>query len=71
MVDATNWSTYNNGIFNKWGVNLNHGVLVVGVTGGVWKIKNSWGPDWGMSGFAWIADGNNCGICNMGVSARV
>jgi len=24
-----------------------------------------------MNGFAWIADGNNCGICNMAVSARI
>ncbi len=24
-----------------------------------------------MSGFAWIEDGNNCGICNMAVAAKL
>jgi len=24
-----------------------------------------------MNGFAWIADGNNCGICNMAVAAKL
>ncbi len=63
MVDATNWSSYNNGIFNKCGVNLNHGVLVVGVTGGVWKIKNSWGNAWGEHGYIRLASDDTCGVC--------
>jgi C1A family cysteine protease len=43
---------------------IDHAVVLIGYKSGVgWKIKNSWGPDWGMKGYAWIKDGNNCGIC--------
>jgi cathepsin H len=51
---------------------VDHAVVLLGYKGGVgWKIKNSWGPEWGMDGFAWIEDGNNCGICNMAVAANL
>ncbi len=41
-----------------------HSVLLVGWddsrgTHGAWKIKNSWGPQWGEQGFMWIARGSN------------
>jgi hypothetical protein len=41
-VDASNWSAYQSGIFNRCGTMLNHGVLLVGVTKDYWRIKNSW-----------------------------
>ena len=48
---------------------LNHAVMVVGYRSGKgWRIKNSWGSDWGEEGYAWIAEGNTCGICEMAVS---
>ena len=28
-----------------------------------WKIKNTWGSEWGENGYAWLKDGNSCGIC--------
>jgi hypothetical protein len=45
-VDTTNWSLYRSGIFNNCKASINHAVLLVGVSGGNWKIKNSWGTGW-------------------------
>jgi len=41
---------------------INHGITIVGWDdalgpAGAWRIKNSWGPDWGEDGFAWVAYG--------------
>lgn len=64
-VDATNWSPYKEGVFSNCGTKLNHGVLLVGVENGQWKVKNSWGPGWGDKGFIHVKSGNTCGICNV------
>jgi len=67
-VDATNWSPYKSGIFNNCKASINHAVLLTGVVGGSWKIKNSWGTSWGESGYIRLATGNTCGVCaNAGV----
>jgi len=50
-VDATNWSPYKSGTFSNCASAINHAVTLVGIKGGVWKIKNSWGPSWGESGY--------------------
>ena len=42
-VDATNWSRYSSGIFNNCQKNLNHAAALVGINGGNWVVKNSWG----------------------------
>ena len=63
-VDATNWSKYSSGIFNNCAASLNHAVLLVGVSGTYWKIKNSWGTSWGESGYIRLTLGNTCGLCN-------
>jgi len=63
-VDATNWSTYKEGVFSGCGNQINHAVLLVGVVGGAWKIKNSWSTSWGESGFIRLASGNTCGVCS-------
>ena len=63
-VDANNWSPYKSGIFSNCKKDLDHNVLLVGVTDSYWKIKNSWGSDWGENGFIRLAPGNTCGICN-------
>ncbi len=64
-VDATNWSGYKTGVFKNCATRLNHGVLLVGITADFWKVKNSWGPAWGESGFIRLERGNTCGICNV------
>ena len=62
-VDATNWSRYGGGVFSNCGASINHAVLLVGVVGGNWKIKNSWGS-WGEAGYIRLAGtGNTCGVC--------
>jgi hypothetical protein len=62
-VDATNWSPYKSGVFSNCQASINHAVLLVGVVGGSWKIKNSWGTGWGESGFIRLNGGNTCGLC--------
>ena len=62
-VDATNWDKYSKGVFNNCKTTLNHAVVLVGVSGGNWRIKNSWGVSWGEKGFMWLAEGDTCGIC--------
>jgi len=46
------------------GSSINHAVLLVGIVGGAWKIKNSWGTGWGEQGFIRL-DGSKstCGVC--------
>lgn len=71
-VDATNWSPYRSGEFNNCAASINHNVLAVGIVGGRWKIKNSWGTGWGESGYIRLSSGNTCGLCAYaGVSATI
>ena len=62
-VDAGRWSSYRSGVFNTCGSSINHAVLLVGIVGGNWKIKNSWGTSWGEGGYIRLATGNTCGLC--------
>jgi len=62
-------------IKSSWcGINLDHGVLVVGygTESGTdyWILKNSWGGSWGESGyFRIIRGGDGPGICGLQLSA--
>ncbi|XP_023310816.1 cathepsin L-like proteinase [Anoplophora glabripennis] len=74
-IDANGFQLYSGGIYDDstctWTVN--HGVLVVGYgeESGTeyWIVKNSWGSDWGMSGYIKMARNKNdqCGIGLWGV----
>ena len=63
-VDASVWSQYRQGVMSSCGTAVNHGVLLVGSSGDFWKIKNSWGPSWGESGFIRLSKGNTCAVCS-------
>jgi C1A family cysteine protease len=75
-ADGLDWQFYFGGIVtDACGTNLDHGVLVVGYgtdyTGkpqDYWKVKNSWGADWGEQGYIRLGRGTafapngQCGI---------
>lgn len=70
-VDAVTWQHYFSGVIDRdCGSNLNHGVLIVGYqlldNGGYWIVKNSWGFNWGESGFLKIGiSGDGYGLCGI------
>jgi len=71
-ADQSSFQFYSSGVMtSECGTQLDHGVLVVGygTDSGTdyWKIKNSWGPTWGVDGFIKIEKGNSqkggqCGV---------
>jgi len=62
-VDATNWSTYQSGVFSDCANNVNHGVLAVGYSyNNYWIVRNSWGTWWGQNGYIQVSWDKNCGI---------
>jgi C1A family cysteine protease len=72
-ADQDSFQFYSTGVMTKaCGTNLDHGVLAVGygTMGGqdYYKVKNSWGADWGMDGYILLGRGakytsaGQCGI---------
>ena len=67
-ITGTELQFYSEGVFDGCGVALNHAVLLIGYDETIgWKIKNSWGVDWGVLGFGWISEENNCRICEIAI----
>jgi C1A family cysteine protease len=61
-------ASYKGGVFNEQDMGMiNHAVLLIGWDDEkqAWRVKNSWGAEWGENGFAWIKYGSN----NIGVFA--
>ena len=71
-ADHVSFQLYTGGVFNgSCGTNLDHGVLLVG-TGKTnegllyWKVKNSWGLNWGENGYIRILRDNSAsGVCGI------
>ena len=75
-ADQNSFQLYSGGVMTApCGANLDHGVLAVGYgtdsTSGdqFWKVKNSWGADWGVNGYILLGKGKTynggagqCGI---------
>merc|ERR1712151_117810 len=75
-VDATPFQTYSGGVMNNPSCSktkIDHAVNIVGygsTTIQYWKIRNSWGADWGEAGYIRVSRGDcTCGVCTMAVTA--
>jgi C1A family cysteine protease/predicted secreted protein len=59
-VNST-FQAYTGGVFNPlgWCLTINHAITLVGWDDslGAWRLRNSWGDDWGEDGYMWIAYG--------------
>jgi C1A family cysteine protease len=70
QANQRDFQTYKSGVLTgTCGQRLDHGVLAVGYgvwTDGTpyWKVKNSWGPSWGMNGYILIekSSADKCGV---------
>ena len=62
-VDADSWSSYTGGVMSTCGTSVDHCVQAVGVdrsdSSPYWKVRNSWGPDWGEQGHILLAYGSD------------
>jgi len=77
-VDAAQWQFYSSGVMtpSQCGTSLDHCVQIVGYDTSVsppyWNVRNSWGTDWGMSGFIRLEYGHNtCGLTEETTTAVV
>jgi len=70
-VDAESWQYYTGGIITAsdgCGTSLDHCVMATGFAAygtsmPYWIVRNSWGTDWGLSGYLYVEMGQNvCGI---------
>jgi C1A family cysteine protease len=67
-ADGLDWQFYRSGVMSDaCGTNLDHGVVAVGyghdTASGLdyWKVRNSWGSSWGMSGYVLLKRGSTAG----------
>ncbi|KAG2526671.1 hypothetical protein JM16_003582 [Phytophthora kernoviae] len=61
------WKQYTGGVISSCDTSeLDHAVVVVGYTDSEWKIRNSWGSDWGEAGYIRLErTSDDTGTCGM------
>jgi hypothetical protein len=69
-IDGSHLQFYEGGLFGDCDNRLNAALLLIGLTDNYWKLRNSWGKNWGEAGNIRIGRGNTCGIC-MSASAPI
>merc|ERR1712156_16706 len=66
-VDANSWNSYRGGVMTSCGNSVDHCVQVVGYgssgSTNYWKVRNSWGRNWGEGGHVRVAIGRN--LCDI------
>jgi len=77
-VDASEWSSYTGGVFpaSDCSTSIDHCVDAIGYNLGgstpYWIIRNSWGTDWGISGFMYLQYGqDSCAVAQVVTSAII
>merc|ERR1712134_251127 len=62
-VGASSWSSYGGGVYSgSTSCSLNHQVYATGFDSTTFKVKNSWGKNWGESGYIRLArTSSGCG----------
>jgi C1A family cysteine protease len=78
-VDASQWQFYSSGVMTPsqcGGTSLDHCVQAVGYDTAAnppyWNVRNSWGTDWGLSGYIRLEYGHNtCGLTEETTTAIV
>jgi C1A family cysteine protease len=74
-ADQPSFQFYKSGVFKDpgCGTMLDHGVLAVGYdksgSDKYWIVKNSWGSDWGNSGYIWMARKAGAGECGINMAS--
>jgi len=69
FVSASAWHTYISGTMTVCpSSGIDHTVQAVGVdtVAGYWKLRNSWGSNWGEAGYIYLAYNQN--MCNIGLT---
>jgi C1A family cysteine protease len=66
-VDASSWQDYNGGVLSDCGQSVDHCVQCTGYSTqdgtDAWNVRNSWGTDWGVNGYIYLArGGDTCAI---------
>jgi hypothetical protein len=60
MMVHQSFMNYKSGVYHSLGLNDpilgGHCIAIVGYDDdlGAWLVRNSWGTDWGMDGYAWV-----------------
>jgi len=75
-VDASSWYAYQSGVLTTCTSNVDHCVQLTGYQNhgsafphAYWIVRNSWGTDWGVGGFIYIASGKD--LCAIGNYATI